>query len=149
MYTKRDSKIRCYLFSCVAAMIYLRRLEIKLASAGINHTAEDVMDDMQHLHSMLALNKGARKPIRRLETPTKTQSEVLSALGHLIDGNGRIRGTSYSIVPIRTDAKLNWNKSHVYEKNALSVSLYQQKNIQLYFLILTCLPTQKENKSLA
>ncbi len=88
MYTKRDSKIRCHLFSCVAAMIYLRRLEIKLASAGINHTAEDVMDDMQHLHSVLALNKGARKPIRRLEPPTKTQSEVLSALGHLIDGNG-------------------------------------------------------------
>jgi len=83
-----DSKIRCHLFTCVAAMTYLRRLELKLASAGINHTAEDVMDDMQHLHSVLTLNKGARKPIRRLETPTKTQSEVLSALGHRIDDGG-------------------------------------------------------------
>ena len=83
-----DSKIRCHLFTCIAAMTYLRRLELKLASAGINRTAEDVMDDMQHLHSVLMLNKGARKPIRRLETPTKTQSEVLSALGHRIDDSG-------------------------------------------------------------
>jgi transposase len=83
-----DSKIRCHLFTCVAAMTYLRRLELKLFSAGINRTAEDVMDDMQHLHSVLTLNKGFRKPIRRLETPTKTQSEVLSALGHRIDDGG-------------------------------------------------------------
>jgi transposase len=83
-----DSKIRCHLFTCVAAMTYLRRLELKLTSTGIKRTAEDVMDDMQHLHSVLTLNKGSRKPIRRLETPTKTQSEVLSALGHRIDDSG-------------------------------------------------------------
>jgi len=83
-----DSKIRCHLFTCVAAMTYLRRLELKLTSVGINRTAEDVMDDMKHLHSVLTLNKGSRKPIRRLETPTKTQSEVLSALGHRIDDSG-------------------------------------------------------------
>ena len=83
-----DSKIRCHLFTCVAAMTYLRRLELKLSSAGINRTAEDVMDDMQHLHSVLTLNKGSRKPIRRLESPTKTQSEVLSALGYRIDDGG-------------------------------------------------------------
>jgi transposase len=83
-----DSKIRCHLFTCVAAMTYLRRLEIKLSSAGISRTAEDVMDDMQHLHSVLTLNKGSRKPVRRLETPTKTQSEVLTALGHRIDDSG-------------------------------------------------------------
>ena len=88
-----DSKIRCHLFTCVAAMTCLRRLELKLASAGINRTAEDVMDDMQHLHSVLTLNKGSRKPIRRLETPTKTQSEVLSALGHRIDDSGVLHST--------------------------------------------------------
>jgi len=88
-----DSKIRCHLFTCVAAMTCLRRLELKLASAGINRTAEDVMDDMQHLHSVLTLNKGSRKPIRRLETPTKTQSEVLSALGHQIDDSGVLHST--------------------------------------------------------
>jgi transposase len=83
-----DSKIRCHLFTCVAAMTYLRRLELRLSSAGISRTAEDVMDDMKHLHSVLTLNKGSRKPTRRLETPTKTQSEVLSALGHRIDDGG-------------------------------------------------------------
>jgi transposase len=88
-----DSKIRCHLFTCVAAMTCLRRLELKLASAGINRTAEDVMDDMQHLHSVLTLNKGSRKPIRRLETPTKTQYEVLSALGHRIDDSGVLHST--------------------------------------------------------
>ena len=88
-----DSKIRCHLFTCVAAMTYLRRLELKLTSVGINRTAEDVMDDMKHLHSVLTLNKGSRKPIRRLETPTKTQSEVLSALGHRIDDSGVLHFT--------------------------------------------------------
>ena len=88
-----DSKIRCHLFTCVAAMTCLRRLELKLASAGISRTAEDVMDDMQHLHSVLTLNKGSRKPIRRLETPTKTQSEVLSALGHRINDSGVLHFT--------------------------------------------------------
>lgn len=83
-----DSKIRCHLFTCVAAMTYLRRLELMLSSAGIDRTAEDVMDDMQHLHSVLTLIKGAGRPDRRLETPTKTQSEVLSALGYGIDGSG-------------------------------------------------------------
>jgi transposase len=83
-----DSKIRCHLFTCVAAMTYLRRLELKLSAAGVNRTAENVMEDMQHLHSVLTLNKGSIKPIRRLETPTKTQSEVLTALGHRIDASG-------------------------------------------------------------
>ena len=69
-------------------MTYLRRLELRLSSAGINRTAEDVMDDMQHLHSVLTLSKGNRKPARRLECPTKTQSEVLSALGYGIGDSG-------------------------------------------------------------
>jgi len=83
-----DSKIRCHLFTCVVAMTYLRRLELKLSRAGINRTAQDVMDDMHHLHSVLTLNKGERKPVRRMETPTKTQSEVLSALGYRVDPSG-------------------------------------------------------------
>ena len=83
-----DSKIRCHLFTCVVAMTYLRRIELKLNAAGINRTAEDVMDDMKHLHSILTLQKGARKPTRRLETPSKTQAEVLSAFGRRIDEGG-------------------------------------------------------------
>jgi transposase len=83
-----DSKIRCHLFSCVVALAYLRRLELKLAAAGINRTAEDVMDDMRHLHSVLTVGKGARKPVRRLETPSKTQAEVLQAFGYYVDDSG-------------------------------------------------------------
>jgi len=83
-----DSKIRCHLFTCVAALTYLRRIELKLKGAGIERTAEDVMDDMRHLHSVLTVRKGARKPTRRLETPSKTQAEVLSAFQHRVNDNG-------------------------------------------------------------
>lgn len=83
-----DSKIRCHLFTCVVAMTYLRLIEMKLANAGVKRSAEDIMDDMRHLHSVLSLPKGARKPIRRLETPSKTQAEVLTAFNHTIDGMG-------------------------------------------------------------
>ncbi|MBW2031828.1 MAG: hypothetical protein JRJ31_22485 [Deltaproteobacteria bacterium] len=46
------------------------------------------MDDMRHLHSVLTLVKSARKPVRRLETPSKTQAEVLRALGYHVDDSG-------------------------------------------------------------
>jgi transposase len=83
-----DSKIRCHLFTCVVAMTYLRRIELKVAAAGIKRTAADIMQDMSHLHYVLSIPKGARKPHRCLETPSKTQSEVLSALGHRVDASG-------------------------------------------------------------
>jgi transposase len=86
-----DSKIRCHLFACVVAMTYLRRVELKLNANGIHRTAEDVMEDMRHLHSVLLLREGGRKPDRRLEIPTKTQSEVLSAFGHYVDAGGVLR----------------------------------------------------------
>jgi len=83
-----DSKIRCHLFSCVVALTYLRRLELKFSAAGIKRTVEDVMDDMRHLHSVLTLSKGSRKLNRRLETPSKTQAEVLSCFGSYVDESG-------------------------------------------------------------
>lgn len=83
-----DSKIRCHLFTCVVAMTYLRRIELKLNASGIVRSAEDVMDDMKHLHSILSLQKGSKLPSRRLETPSKTQAEVLSAFGWQIDESG-------------------------------------------------------------
>ena len=83
-----DSKIRCHLFTCVVAMTYLRRIELKLAAAGIKRTAADIMEDMRKLHQVLNLRKGARKPERRIETPSKTQAEVLSAFGHYVDAGG-------------------------------------------------------------
>ncbi|PJA76489.1 hypothetical protein CO151_02605 [bacterium CG_4_9_14_3_um_filter_65_15] len=88
-----DGKIRCHFFTCVAAMTYLRRLELKLEAAGVRRTAADVMDDMRHLHSVLLLPAWARKPRRRLEMPSKTQAEVLSALGWRIDKGGVLQRT--------------------------------------------------------
>lgn len=88
-----DSKIRCHLFTCVVAMTYLRRLELKLTSSGISKTAENVMEDMKHLHSILSFQKGSRLPTRRLETPSKTQAEVLSAFGYRIDESGVLQPT--------------------------------------------------------
>lgn len=83
-----DSKIRCHLFTCVAAMTYLRLIELRLVAAGIKRTAADVIDDMRHLHSVLSFTGTARKPSRRLEIPTKTQVEVLKAFGHYVDKGG-------------------------------------------------------------
>ncbi len=86
-----DSKIRCHLFSCVVAMTYLRRMELRLNASGIKRTAEDVMEDMSGLHSVLLMREGGRRAERRLEAPTKTQAEVLSAFGHIVDAGGVLR----------------------------------------------------------
>jgi transposase len=87
-----DSKIRCHLFTCVVAMTYLRRIELKMAAAGRKRSVEEVMDEMRHLHYVLSVQKGRRKPARRLETPSKTQSEVLSAFGFHVDESGVLQG---------------------------------------------------------
>jgi transposase len=89
-----DSKIRCHLFTCVVALTYLRRLELKLTSKGIKLTAERIMEEMRHLHSVLSLKKGSRNPSRRMETPSKTQTEVLSAFGFYIDDDGVLRSNA-------------------------------------------------------
>jgi transposase len=83
-----DSKIRCHLFTCVVAMTYLRRIELKMTAAGQKRSIGNVMDDMRHLHYVLSVKKGSRTPERRLETPSQTQREVLSAFGHYIDASG-------------------------------------------------------------
>ena len=77
-----------HLFTCVVAMTYLLRIELKLTASGINRTAADIMEDMRRLHQVLSLKKGERKPARRLETPSKTHAEVLSAFGYRVDGGG-------------------------------------------------------------
>jgi len=88
-----DSKIRCHLLTCVVAMTYLRRIELKMAAAGQKRSIEEVMNDMRHLHYVLSVKKGSRTPRRRLETPSKTQSEVLSAFGYHVDESGVLRGS--------------------------------------------------------
>lgn len=90
-----DSKIRCHLFTCVAAMTYLRRIELKLEAAGVKRTASAVMDDMQRLHQTLVMKRGSRTPERRIETPSKTQAEVLSAFGCFVDTGGVLQKTKH------------------------------------------------------
>jgi len=87
-----DSKIRCHLFTCVVAMTYLRRIELKMAATGQKRSIEEVMDDMRHLHYVLTVKKGSRTPERRMETPSKTQSEVLSVFGYHVDESGVLQG---------------------------------------------------------
>jgi transposase len=86
-----DSKIRCHIFACVAAMTYpaaAGRIELQLQSYGIHRTAEDVMDEMSQLHSIMVMRDGRSEPKRKIETPTKTQAEVLSAFGYRVDAGG-------------------------------------------------------------
>ncbi len=87
-----DSKIRCHLFTCVVATTYLRRIELRMAAAGRKRSIEEVMDDMRHLHYILRVKKGSRTPERRMETPSKTQSEVLSVFGYHVDESGVLQG---------------------------------------------------------
>ena len=89
-----DSKIRCHLFTCVAAMTYLRRIELKMEAAGRKRSVKEIMDDMRHLHYVLSIKKGSRTPVRRIETLSKTQSEVLSAFGYCVDENGVLLGSA-------------------------------------------------------
>ena len=67
---------------------------VKGQSQGITALKADVMDDMKHLHSILTLPKSARKPTRRLETPSKTQAEVLSAFGYHVNEGGGLQPTN-------------------------------------------------------
>jgi len=83
-----DRKIRCHIFTCIAAMTYLRRLELCLSEKGINRSAENVMEDMRNLHSIMVIRDGRSEPVRKLEQPTKTQAEVLSAFEYRIDAGG-------------------------------------------------------------
>ena len=79
-----DSKIRCHIFTCIVALTYLRRIELRLKRAGITMSAAAIMDSMHKLHSCLVWNKGRRKPERVLEEPTARQAAILKAFGYQI-----------------------------------------------------------------
>jgi transposase len=83
-----DSKIRCHLLCCVVALCYLRRLELRMLSAGIKRTSKDILEDLSNLHSVLLIGKKTNRPHRMLEHPSKTQEEALKALGYVINANG-------------------------------------------------------------
>jgi transposase len=81
-----DGKIRCHIFTCMAALTYLRMLENRLAQAGIPQTASAAMESMRNLHSCLCWYAGKSKPQRMIEEPTENQSTILKAFGHKIAG---------------------------------------------------------------
>ena len=77
-----DSKIRCHIFSCIAALCYLRIIELRLHRAGLDMTAATAMKHMQRLHSCLCWQSGAKKPARIIETPSDSQAAILRAFRH-------------------------------------------------------------------
>jgi transposase len=81
-----DSKIRCHIFTCIAAMALLRIIELKLRRSGINMTAKAAMNHMVSLHSCLMWLPGKQKAVRILEEPSKEQADIMRAFGWKIAG---------------------------------------------------------------
>lgn len=79
-----DSKIRCHLFTCIAALAYLRLIELRLEQHGLQISGRTAMDQMHRLHSCLCWMGGHEKPNRIIEEPTELQAQILSAFGHRV-----------------------------------------------------------------
>jgi transposase len=88
-----DSKIRCQLLMCVMALTVMRLIELKIEAAGIKTpdgaaSGPAIIEEMRALHSVLGWYPGRREPSRYIETPTKTQAEVLKAFGWEVKDGG-------------------------------------------------------------
>ena len=86
-----DSKIRCQLLTCVIALTVLRLLEIRVNGAPRESerlSGRRILEQMSHLNSAWLWYAGKRQPERVLDTPTKTQAEVLRAFGWEIAEGG-------------------------------------------------------------
>lgn len=81
-----DSKIRCHIFTCIAALALLRLIEIRLSRARVKITAKTAMRDMHRLHSCLTWFPGKRKALRLIEDPDETQAQILLAFGWEVAG---------------------------------------------------------------
>lgn len=81
-----DSKIRCHVFTCIAALALLRLIENQLTGAGLKMTAKTAMRKMHGLHSCLTWFPGKRKAVRILEDPDAMQAEILHTFGWKISG---------------------------------------------------------------
>jgi len=81
-----DSKIRCHIFTCIAAMALLRIIELRIRKAGVDMTAKAVMRHMNSLHSCLLWLPGKRKAMRMLEDPDEEQADIMRAFGWKIAG---------------------------------------------------------------
>lgn len=81
-----DSKIKCHIFTCIAAYALLRLIEIKLRRAGSTLTAQAAMKQMNQLHSVLMWLPKRKTPERMLEESDEEQAQILSAFGWKIEG---------------------------------------------------------------
>lgn len=81
-----DSKIKCHIFTCIAAYALLRLIEIKLRRGGLTLTAQAAMKQMSQLHSVLMWLPKRKKPERMLEEPDDEQAQILGAFGWEIKG---------------------------------------------------------------
>jgi transposase len=81
-----DGKIRCHILTCVAALTYLRLIELKLHRASLSITAQTAMEQMRKLHSCLCWTTSKRGAHRIIEDPTEMQAKILGAFGYKIDG---------------------------------------------------------------
>jgi len=79
-----DSKIRCHIFTCIAAMALLRIIELRLRKGGVAMTAKAAMRHMSTLHSCLMWLPG--KSVRMLEEPSEEQADIMRAFGWTIAG---------------------------------------------------------------
>ncbi len=81
-----DSKIRCHIFTCIAALALLRIIELRLQRSGCDITAKKAMHHMHQLHSCLLWLPKKRKAVRMLEEPDEIQAQIIQALGWKISG---------------------------------------------------------------
>jgi transposase len=81
-----DSKNRRHLFCCVAALAFLRLIELHLKRAGVDMSAASAMPELHRLHSCLIWHKTLRKPKRIIEDPTEIQAKIFKAFGPEIRG---------------------------------------------------------------
>jgi transposase len=81
-----DSKIRCHILTCVAALTYLRLIELELHRAGLAITAQTAMEQMRKLHSCLCWTASKRRADRIIEDPTELQAQILAAFGYKVTG---------------------------------------------------------------
>jgi len=86
-----DSKIRCHLLTCAIALTVLRLLELRVNRSRNGKdrlSGKTILEEMSNLDSVWLWYSGKRKPERMIETPMKTQSEVLKSFGWEIADGG-------------------------------------------------------------
>ena len=81
-----DSKIRCHIFTCIAALSLLRLIELRLRRSGLQLTAKAAMKKLHRLHSCLIWLPGKKGPERMIEQPDETQEKILAAFGWKVKG---------------------------------------------------------------